>query len=69
MDKWKKFTKSYYKDYLPFAFHTRSLKKLCEICEDNYPIIPVPEAVINSNGSKVIHNSFLFPIKPTLEIK
>jgi hypothetical protein len=62
IDIWKKFTKSYYKKHLPFVFHTRSLKKLCEICNDNSPIFAVPEAVINSNGSKAIHNSFLFPI-------
>lgn len=62
IDIWKKFTKSYYKKHLSFVFHTRSLKKLCEICNDNNPIIPVAEAVINRNGSKAIHNSFLFPI-------
>jgi hypothetical protein len=27
------------------------------------PIIPVGEAIINSSGLKVVHNSFLFPMK------
>lgn len=60
---WKKYTKQHYKTNLPFLFHTHTLKKLCEYCDPNLPIIPVGETVINSSGTKTIHNSFLFPIK------
>jgi len=60
---WKKYTKQYYKINLSFVFHTQTLKRLCEYCDPNLPIIPVGEAVINSSGSKTIHNSFLFPMK------
>lgn len=60
---WKKYTKQHYKDNLPFVLHTATLKKLCEYCDSDLPIIPVGEAVINSSGSHVIHNSFLFPLK------
>jgi len=60
---WKKYTKQFYKTNLSFVFHSYTLKRLCEYCDPNLPIIPVGEVVINSNGSKTIHNSFLFPIK------
>lgn len=56
----KKYTNTYYKKHIPFAFTTESLKFLCEICDETFPIIPMPELVINSGKSKVIHNSFLF---------
>lgn len=59
---WQKYTKQYYDSKLPFVFHTHTLRKLCEYCDPNAPIIPVGEAVINSYGSKTIHNSFLFPM-------
>jgi hypothetical protein len=60
---WKKYTKQYYKVNLPFVFHTHTLKRLCEYCDPDLPIIPVGEAIINSSGLKVVHNSFLFPMK------
>jgi len=63
LENWKKYTKQHYKKNLSFLFHTYTLKKLCEYCDSNLPIIPVGETVINSIGSKTIHNSFLFPIK------
>lgn len=60
---WRKYTKQYYKTNLSFAFHSLTLKRLCECCDPSLPIIPVGEAVINSSGTKTIHNSFLFPMK------
>lgn len=63
IDKWKKYNKQYYKSNLSFLLHTHTLKKLCEYSVSKLPIIPVGEAVISSNGSSTIHNSFLFPIK------
>lgn len=63
IEKWKKYNKQYYKTYLSFLLHTHTLKKLCEYSDPKSPIIPVGEAVINSNGSSIIHSSFLFPIK------
>ena len=60
ISKLEKYTKTYFKTYIPFAFTTDSLKFLCEICDENFPIIPMPEFVIKSNKSKVIHDSFLF---------
>jgi hypothetical protein len=63
LSKWQKYTKLHYKNHLPFAFPTHTLKKLCEYCDSFLPIIPVAEAVINSSGGKTIHNSFLFPLR------
>lgn len=63
MKNWEKYTKSHYKTSLSYLFHTFTLRKLSQICDDDLPIIPVGEAVINSNGIKKIDNSFLFPIK------
>ena len=63
IDKWSKYNKQYYKSNLSFLLHTHTLKKLCEYSVQELPIIPVGEAVISSNGSSTIHNSFLFPIK------
>jgi len=63
LENWKRYTKLYFKKSLPFAFHTYSLKRLCEYCARDLPIIPVGEVVINSNGLKTIQNSFLFPMK------
>ncbi|WP_336068336.1 hypothetical protein [Mesoflavibacter sp. CH_XMU1404-2] len=63
IDKWKKYNKQYYKSNLTFLLHTHTLKKLCEYSVPKLPIIPVGEAVISSNGSSTIHNSFLFPLK------
>jgi hypothetical protein len=63
IDKWIKYNKQYYKSNLSFLLHTHTLKKLCEYSVPKLPIIPVGEAVINSNGTSTIHNSFLFPIK------
>lgn len=58
--KLKKYTKTYFKLHLPFVFTNDSIKFLCEICDENFPIIPIPELVINNNKTKVIHDSFLF---------
>jgi len=60
---WKKYNKKYYEKKLPFLFHTQTLKKLCEYCDLNLPIIPLGEVVKSQTGNIVIHNSFLFPIK------
>ena len=60
---WIKYNKAFYKRELPYLFHTDSLQKLCELCDDNLPIIPVGELVINSKGEHQIHHSFLFPLK------
>lgn len=63
IEKWSKYNKQFYKSNLSFLLHTHTLKKLCEYSASKLPIIPVGEAVISSNGSSIIHNSFLFPIK------
>ena len=63
INKWKIYTKYYYKIYLPFLFHTDTLKRLSEYCDTNLQIIPIGERVINSNGFQVIRNSYLFPMK------
>lgn len=57
---WRNYDKRYYKNTLPFALHTKTLKQLCEYSSDNLPIIPTAEVVLNSSGSKIIHHSFLF---------
>ena len=67
---WTKYTKAFYKRELPYLFRTDSLRKLCELCDDNLPIIPAGEVVINSKGKQDIHHSFLFAVKKSLnEIK
>ena len=57
ISKLKKYTKTYFKLHLPFVFTNDSINFLCEICDE---IIPAPEMVINSNQSKMIHESYLF---------
>ncbi|MRI63004.1 hypothetical protein EDM00_03220 [Ornithobacterium rhinotracheale] len=59
---WRDYNKSFYKEKLPALLHSFTLKKLCEYCSDELPIVPIGEIVINSTGTK-IHNSFLFPIE------
>ncbi len=63
VDGWRKYSKDYYLKNLSFLFHTWSLQKLCQICDDSLPIVPTGEIVINSKGDRTIHNSFIFPIK------
>ncbi|WDF47524.1 hypothetical protein PQ459_03330 [Chryseobacterium sp. KACC 21268] len=60
ISKLKKYTRTYFQLNLPFVFTNDSIKFLCEICDENFPIIPIPELVINRNQSKAIHESFLF---------
>lgn len=60
ISKLKKYTKTYFRLHLPFVFTNDSIKFLCEICDENFPIIPMPELVINNNKTKIIHDSFLF---------
>lgn len=60
ISKLKKYTRTYFKLHLSFVFANESLKFLCEICDENFPIIPMPEVIINNNKTKVIHDSFLF---------
>lgn len=62
INRWTKYTKLYYEQYLSFLFHTKSLTKLCEVCDDKISIVPAAEVVITANGTKTIHNSFLFPV-------
>lgn len=66
---WSKYTKGYYRKHLPFALHSHCLTKLCKVCDPTLPIIPVSEVVINSKGSKSIHNSFLFPVRTKSGVK
>jgi len=60
---WHAHNISFYRKFLPFAFFSWSLKRLCKYCDPTLPIIPVGEVVINNGGSTIIHNSFLFPMK------
>ena len=60
---WKKYTKGFYKNKLEYLFHTDSLRKLCEICDDQLPIVPAAERIINVSGAVHIHHSFLFPVR------
>jgi hypothetical protein len=60
-NKYKTYTKSYYKTHLPELFQTDCFSFLCELADNNLPIIPVPEVVINRNGIEQIDDSFLFP--------
>lgn len=59
--KWKTYTKSYYIKHLPELFKTDCFSFLCEFADNNLPIIPVPEIVINRSGFTQIDDSFLFP--------
>jgi hypothetical protein len=59
---YKGYHKSYYKKHLPEIFLPRCFTFLCKHSSDDLQIIPIPETVINSSGSKQIHDSFLFPI-------
>lgn len=62
ISKYRNYDKHFYKKNLPDIFVTECMKYLCEQSLEKLPIIPVPEAVIDSKGSKQIHDSFLFPI-------
>ena len=33
---------------------------MCEICDENFPILPIPELVLNSNEKEIIQDSFIF---------
>ena len=60
--KYKIYTKAYYKKHFPKIFQSDCFEFLCQYADDNLPIIPVPEIVINnSNGVTQIDDSFLFP--------
>lgn len=54
---WSQYKKEYYNRHLSFLFNKDTLRKLCAVCDANWPIIPVAELVVNSNGKKTIHNS------------
>lgn len=58
--KLKRYDKAYFLKFLPFVFTKNSLSFLCEICDENFPIIPMPELIIGRNETKVIQDSFLF---------
>ena len=60
ISKLKRYDKTYFLKFLPFAFTKNSLSFLCEICDENFPIIPMPELIIGRNETKVIQDSFLF---------
>ncbi|HEY0740845.1 MAG TPA: hypothetical protein VGD40_05250 [Chryseosolibacter sp.] len=62
INEWTKYTKAFYKRELPYLFHTESLRRLCQFCAEDLPIIPVSELVITSKGQRQIHHSFLFPL-------
>lgn len=53
-------TKQYYRTHLPNLFRKQSLLFLCERMDEETCIIPTPELVINSAGTRAIHDSFLF---------
>jgi len=63
--KFKTYSKSFYKKYLPDLFLPACFDLLCKFSIEDLPIIPVPETVVNSSGNKQIHDSFLFPINNT----
>lgn len=58
----KHYNKKFYKIHLNNLLKDKYLNHLCELSDINYPIIPVAEYTVNSNGSVNYLMSFLFPI-------
>lgn len=56
------YNKSFYKKYLSDFFTHKCFALLIKICDNQLPIIPLPERVINSSGIETVHESFLFPL-------
>lgn len=63
LTKWKRYNRKFYYTHLSFLMHGYTINRLCEMCIEDLPIVPVGEVVINNHGFSALHCSFLFPLR------
>ncbi|WP_345238102.1 hypothetical protein [Hymenobacter saemangeumensis] len=63
ISRFRLYNKEYYRRCLPDLFKSSSLKFLCEISDAEGYIIPVPEVVVTTNGTKSVDDSFMFTLR------
>ncbi|MBD2716720.1 hypothetical protein KBK19_16870 [Microvirga sp. STR05] len=62
LQKISSYTKQYCRTHLPDFFRSTSMRYLCEAMDEEACIVPTPELVMNTSGSRTIQDSFLFTL-------